>query len=253
MKRFALILVVSLAVAQSPLGQITTRDVHALLWLPDGRIVFGHHDGLQVSLDGGGSWQNLVAKPNWDAMNLAWDGKKLVVAGHEIFLESSDLKTFRSLRYQGLPGLDLHGYAVNPKNSAQHYAWEARLGLFASRDGGKTWEPRPSSSLSQKGMVHALAVGPDGTVYATGMGMGLYQSRTGGQRFEAVSMPENDLFSLAATADGFFYAGGKIGLWQRTEAGWKRIAPGPVISLAVNPVDSTRLVWIDGTGRVWRR
>ena len=118
------------------LGQVTTRDAHALALLPSGEILFGHHDGLQRFDGGTQNWLNLIRRSNWDAMNLTWDGERLIVAGHEVYAASSDLKTFRDLSPQGLSGLDIHGYAVSPTNPQRHYLWEARSGLYTSQDGG---------------------------------------------------------------------------------------------------------------------
>ena len=61
-----------------PVGQLRARDAHALLWLPDGRLLFGHHDGVQVSPDQGSTWKKLFDKPDFDAIDaeekaLDWD------------------------------------------------------------------------------------------------------------------------------------------------------------------------------------
>ncbi|BCZ90020.1 hypothetical protein [Thermus thermophilus] len=85
MKRTLAFLSVALALgalAQVPVGQVATRDVHALLWLPDGRLLLGHHDGLQVSEDEGRIWQDLVRKTGFDAMALVLEGDRLLAAGH---------------------------------------------------------------------------------------------------------------------------------------------------------------------------
>lgn len=246
MKRWVLLtfLLSGLALAQTPVGQISTRDVHALLWLPDGRILLGHHDGILLSSDGGKSWQDLVHKPNWDAMSLAWDGKRLVVAGHEVYFESDNLKGFRPLKPSGLPGLDLHGYAIHPRNPLLHYAYEAAGGLYMSQDGGKRWSKAPPGSP-------VMAVGIDGTLYLAIPGLGLLQGQ--GQRFEAFTNPEPEVYVLRVASDGTLYAGGKQGLWQRTTSSWKQVATGSVLALAVNPKNPTQLVWVGSNGQVWRK
>lgn len=240
----SLVLLLNLALAQTPMGQLSTRDAHALLWLPDGQILLGHHDGIQVSADGGKSWQNLIARPNWDAMNLAWDGKRLIVAGHDVYAESTNLKTFRNLQPQGLSGLDLHGYAVDPKHPRLHYAYEASGGLYRSQDGGQTWSKLPQGTP-------IMTVGLDGTLYLAAPGLGLLQER--GQSLQPIPGPEPDLFVLGVASDGSLYIGGKQGLWVRIPSGWKKLAPGPILTLAINPKNPTQLVWIDGTGRIWRK
>ncbi len=240
-----LILLAGLALAQTPIGQITTRDVHALLWLSDGRILLGHHDGILVLGEEGKGWQDLVRRRDWDAMNLAWDGQRLLVAGHYVYAESYNLRDFRPLKPRGLPGLDLHGYAIHPQNPLLHYAYEARGGLYMSQDGGRSWSklPYPGSG--------AMAVGPEGTLYLAVPGRGLVQRQ--GPRLETLPSPEPELYVLHVAPDGTLYTGGKLGLWQRTALGWKRVAVGPVLALAVHPKDPNQLVWVDGSGRVWRK
>lgn len=235
------------ALAQSPVGQVATRDVHSLLWLGDGRILLGHHDGLQVSKDGGRTWQALLSRQGWDAMNLAWDGQRLIVAGHDIYAESTDLKVFRDLKPKGLSGSDLHGYLVSPVNPALHFAHEASGGLFMSRDGGRTWSKTPRSASPIMTMDHS------GVFYSAVPGLGLLQSRDNAASFAAVPGPETTLLTLAVASDGGLYAAGKNGLWLRTSTGWRQIASGTVVALAVNPRRPAEVIWVDGTGRIWRR
>ena len=63
-------LFLGLALAQTPLGPVPTRDVHALLWHPSGALLLGHHDG--IVLWNNSTSQDLVRRRDWDAMNLAW-------------------------------------------------------------------------------------------------------------------------------------------------------------------------------------
>lgn len=238
------VLALGLGLAQSPIGQLSTRDVHALLWLSDGRILLGHHDGIQVSKDGGKTWQDLVRRSGWDAMNLASDGKRLVVAGHDVYAQSTDFKTFQDLKPQGLSGMDFHGYAIHPNNPSLHYAYEATGGMHLSRDGGKTWSKLPQGTP-------VMAVGTDGTLYMAASGLGLLQNK--GKGLEPIPGPEPDLLVLRVAPDGSLYAGGKRGLWQRTSTGWKQLATKPVVMLAVNPKQPSHVVWVDGSGQVWQR
>ena len=96
-------LFLGLALAQTPLGPVPTRDVHALLWHPSGALLLGHHDGIVAWKNS--TPQDLVRRRDWDAMNLAWDGTRLIAAGHRILAESRDPKRLPALRPQGLPPL----------------------------------------------------------------------------------------------------------------------------------------------------
>lgn len=165
-----------------PLAPVATRDAHSLVLLPTGEILFGHHDGIQRFDGDKQGWLNVVQRSGWDAMNLAWDGRRLIVAGHEVYAVSDDLRTYRDRRPSGLGGMDIHGYAISPVDPQRHYLWEARSGLYVSQDGGLNWRAAGGVGLSR--WVHVLAVARDGSVYAGGVGAGLYRSLDGGGHFE---------------------------------------------------------------------
>lgn len=235
-----------------PLQMVATRDVHALALLPSGEILFGHHDGVQRFDPARQNWVNLIERANWDAMNLAWDGQRLIVAGHEVYAESPDLKTFRDLGPTGLGGRDIHSYAVSPGDPQRHYLWEARSGLHVSQDAGRNWKAAGGAGLSQG--VHSLAVGGDGSVYAVVSGAGLYRSQDRGGRFEPLEAPESKkLTAVSVDAGGTLYAGGAQGLYAREGEGWRRIEQTPVVAMATSPSEAGYAVWIDDTGRVWQR
>ncbi|GAB5603228.1 sialidase family protein [Thermus sp. FJN-A] len=248
MRRLVGLFLLSLgALAQTPVGQVATRDVHALLWLPDGSLLFGHHDGIQVSKDGGRTWQDLVRKMGFDAMALTLEGTRVLAAGHWVLAESQNGgKTWRNLRPKGLPAMDLHGYAAS---GGFHFALEATSGYFLSQDGGKSFRPIAPKGLPRADMAAMVFQGK--TLYVAPMGQGLYQSPDGGQTFTQVPTPEREIYALAAGA-GTLYLGGKTGLWQRTPVGWKRLWQGTVLALAAHPQEAGRLVFIDGQGRVWK-
>ncbi len=203
-------------------GLPDTPDYHSLLVDPSDpqKLVLGTHSGLYVSSDGGRRW-SFGALPNDDAMNLARaQGDTVWLAGHDVFKKSSDGgATWHDVRPSGLPSLDIHGFAVDPRNPETLYAAVAGLGLFRSQDEGTSF-----SLLSQQvgGGVMALAVLPDGGILAGDMGQGLLESRDGGVT-------------------------------------WKLILRAPLMGLAVSPSDPRRLLAsgtglalsTDG-GRTWR-
>lgn len=179
-------------------------------------------------------------------MSLALEGDRLLAAGHWVLAESRDGgRGWRNLRPQGLPALDLHGYAVRP---GLHFALEATYGYALSRDGGKRFTLVAPKGLPKAGMAAMAFV--DNILYVAPMGKGLYQSQDEGKSFSPVTTPEAEVYALAAGAGGF-YLGGKGGLWQRTAVGWKRLWAGTVLALAAHPQSPSRLVWIDEKGRVW--
>src|SRR5207249_6923529 len=175
---------------------------------------------LYVSSDGGRHWR-FNALSGDDAMNLARPGGATIwLAGHEVFKKSSDGgATWSDVRPAGLPSLDIHGFAVDPRNPKTLYAAVAGQGLYRSRDGGRSFS---LASNQVGGNVMALAVLRDGRILAGDMQQGLLESSDGG-------------------------------------ASWKRRLRAQVMGLAVNPTDPKRLLTTgagialstDG-GRSWR-
>ncbi len=208
--------------AAASAGLPNTPDYHSLLVEPTNsrKLVLGTHAGLYVSSDGGRHWRFDALAGN-DAMNLARPGGDTIwLAGHEVFKKSSDGgATWRDVRPAGLPSLDIHGFAVDPRNPSTLYAAVAGQGLYRSRDGGRSFS---LASDQVGGSVMALAVVPDGRILAGDMRQGLLQSSDAG-------------------------------------ASWKQTLRAQLMGLAVNPSDPKRLLAAgagialstDG-GRSWR-
>jgi photosystem II stability/assembly factor-like uncharacterized protein len=208
--------------AAASAGLPNTPDYHSLLVDPTNsrKLVLGTHGGLYVSSDGGRHWRFDALAGN-DAMNLARPGGDTIwLAGHEVFKKSSDGgATWSDVRPAGLPSLDIHGFAVDPRNPSTLYAAVAGQGLYRSRDRGRSFS---LASDQVGGSVMALAVVPDGRILAGDMRQGLLQSSDGG-------------------------------------ASWKQTLRAQLMGLAVNPSDPKRLLAAgagialstDG-GRSWR-
>jgi photosystem II stability/assembly factor-like uncharacterized protein len=161
-------------------GLPDTPDYHSLLVDPSDprELLLGTHVGLFVSDDGGQKWA-FAALSNNDAMNLARPpGQTIWLAGHNVFKKSSDGgKTWGDLQPAGLPSLDIHGFAVDPRHPKTLYAAVAGQGLYRSRDGGRSFS---LASQQVGGNVMALAALPDGRILAGDMQRGLLESRNGG-------------------------------------------------------------------------
>ena len=203
-------------------GLPNTPDYHSLLVNPTNprKLVLGTHVGLYVSSDGGRHWR-FNALSGDDAMNLARPGGDTIwLAGHEVFKKSSDGgATWSDVRPAGLPSLDIHGFALDPRNPKTLYAAVAGYALYRSRDGGRSFS---LASNQVGGNVMALAVLPDGRILAGDMQQGLLESSDHG-------------------------------------ASWKQRLRAQVMGLAINPNDPKRLLATgagialsnDG-GRSWR-
>ncbi len=192
-------------------GLPRTPDYHSLLVAPgDAKTLqLGTHEGLFRSVDGGMTWTAASLAGN-DAMNLAQPTAKTVwAAGHDVLSRSADGgTTWEDVRPTGLPGLDVHGFAVDPRDPTRLLAAVAGQGLFRSTDGGKSF----ALVSRQVGPgVMALAILPNGRVLAGDMA-----TRT-----------------LMASGDG--------------GTTWKPLVETSVMGLAVNPADP-KVVLASGSG-----
>jgi photosystem II stability/assembly factor-like uncharacterized protein len=189
----------------SSTGLPDTPDYHSLLVAPSdpAHLLLGTHAGLYESRDGGRHW-NEAALADQDAMNLArGSGGTVWTARHNVFAKSTDGgTTWSDVRPPGLPSLDIHGFAVDPTKPQRLYAAVAGKGLYRSADGGRSFT-RVSAEVG--GAVMALAITPDGRIFAGDMEQGLLASSDGG-------------------------------------TSWRVVLRAPVMGLAVNPADSNTIV-----------
>ena len=174
------------AVAPPATGLPDTPDYHSLLVDPADpqRVVLGTHAGLYESTDGGRSWKTAELRGQ-DAMNLARTPAKTVwAAGHGVLAKSEDAgETWQDVRPDGLPGLDVHGFAADPGNADRVYAAVAGKGLFVSVNGGETFD---AVSTEVGPNVFGLAVTPGGRILAADPGRGLLASDDGGSTWRVV-------------------------------------------------------------------
>jgi photosystem II stability/assembly factor-like uncharacterized protein len=161
-------------------GLPNTSDYHSLLVAPNDpdHILLGTHAGLYESTDGGRNWQQ-IALQGQDAMNLACsEGETVWTAGHNVLAKSTDGgETWSDVRPEGLPSLDVHGFAVDPREQTL-WAAVAGEGLYRSTDGGASFE---LVSEEVGGNVMALAVTPEGRLLAGDMQQGLLASENEGK------------------------------------------------------------------------
>lgn len=189
-----------------------TPDYHSLLVSPTDsqRIWLGTHVGLYQSTDGGQSWTE-VGLGGQDAMNLARVKKSGTIwaAGHNVLAKSNDGgASWADAQPEGLPSLDVHGFAADPRDAQRLWAAVAGQGLFRSADGGRSF-----SVVSRRvgPGVMALAVNPAGRVLAGEMEQGLMVSEDEGRT-------------------------------------WRNVLSEGVMGLAVNPRTPNRIVATSGSG-----
>ena len=152
--------------ATSAGGLPHTSDYHSLLVAPDSAdtLVLGTHEGLFRSSDGGRTWTK-AELDGQDAMNLARPvGRTVWAAGHDVLAMSIDGGvSWQDVEPSGLPSLDVHGFAADPRDPKRLFAAIAGQGLYRSSDAGRSF------SLVSRDVgagVMALAVLDDGTLLA---------------------------------------------------------------------------------------
>ena len=245
-------------------GLPNTPDYHSLLVATDNAdtVTLGTHNGLYQSRDGGRSWQSTTLGGQ-DAMNLARSSEAVVwTAGHDVFAKSSDSgRTWQDVRPEGLPHLDIHGFAVDPRDPTTLWAALAGEGLYRSTDGGETFA---LVSGEVGAGVMALAVTPDGRILAADMQQGLHVSTDEGASWEVTL--ETGLMGLAVNPEqpSLLLAGGP-GIMRSTDGGenWDLVMPleqgaGPVAWAPSQPntayvvgFDRTLYTSTDG-GQTWQ-
>lgn len=127
--------------------------------------------------------------------------------------------------------------------------------IFATRDGGKTWQSLKTQIDNPKGK-HLYCIYASGSdLYVTGEQGALYRSSDGGQRFFEVKTPYvGTYFGLIASPAGDLVAYGLRGNAYRSNdhgATWQKVDVGlPVTLTAATRLADGSLVLVDETGRV---
>jgi photosystem II stability/assembly factor-like uncharacterized protein len=120
-------------------GAFTGGDFHSLVVDPQNprRIFAGGHEAVSVSTDGGMTWRQISSLEDRDAMGWGFDREFIYVGGHPgLSVSSDDGKVFR-VRDDGLPATDIHALG---SGGGVLYAASPAVGLFASADGGNSWD-----------------------------------------------------------------------------------------------------------------
>jgi hypothetical protein len=160
-------------------GLPATPDYHSLLVDPanPNRLLLGTHVGVYESTNGGIAWR-FAGLEGRDAMHFARDlDGNVWAAGHNVLERSEDGgRTWKAVRPDGLPGLDIHGFAVSPKVDGLVYAAVAGKGLYRSDDGGGSFR-LISEDVGPR--VSAIAIAKDGTLFAAEADRGVLVNANG--------------------------------------------------------------------------
>lgn len=237
-----------------PWTRLATSDVHSLGFAgPSGAsLLFGHHDGVLRSDDGGISW--VPTAFTQDAMGMATSTNgSVAVAGHEVFQESLDDGRTWSPVATDLPTTDIHAFARSPMDPSRMWAYLAEGGVYESRDSGRRWVQ------VFDGDVFALVVvgsGPADELLGVDPFRGLVRSDDGGRQWRATGgNPASPVTSLAATSGaGTVLVGGPDGLFRSDDGGRSFrgvLASGAVLAVATAQEGDT-LVAVTDQGLVYR-
>lgn len=236
-----------------------TADFHSLAVDEEGTVLFGHHNGVQMSNDGGDTWSVLIDTPNWDAMSLAFDPfdpERVYLAGHNVYLISEDAGASWNEAGASLPGLDLHAFAVSPNDEGRLYAYSVGQGLYRSSDGGGSWDLVSSDvPLGTSALVEL----PDGTLLLAAADSGILRSADGGETWSASreGIDIGVIFTIKADPGGQrVYAGTDRGVFVSTDGGqsWTGTALDDIwaTGIGVDPADPLQLYVINSIGYLYR-
>jgi len=245
------------ASAAQPLSDVLTDShAHSLMVDPANsrRLWLGLHTGLYRSDDGGRRWRAAGLQGD-DAMNLQGGGAggPLWVAGHEVLMRSDDRGgSWSSVRPDGLPGLDLHGFAVRVGRPGEIAAAVAGQGLFRSRDGGRSFAPL---STRVGATVYGMAMTRDGTLFAADPEQGLVMDPGGRSDFRLVVQGQG-LVSVAAHPQrpSLVLAAGEPGIVVSRDGGrsWtSSFTDAAVAAVAMDPRHARRAYAVGMDGRLY--
>lgn len=244
-----------------PIHTFETIDYHSLAFSPNqpGTVLFGHHDGVQMSRDGGETWESVIDEPGRDAMNLVYDPfspETLYMAGHDVFMKSGDGGSSWAPIDADLPSLDLHTFAASPSVANRLYTVPAGSGLYASDDGGTAWtlvsDDVPPGTA-------ALVELPNGTLLIAATDQGLLRSEDRGRTWASsrTGIDISTIFTVRASVSGDkLYAGTDHGVYASTDEGktWTATAIDDVwaIAIGIDPANPNHILVINTEGKLFR-
>jgi photosystem II stability/assembly factor-like uncharacterized protein len=218
------------AVEPPPVGLPHTPDYHSLL--VDGadpnRVLLGTHVGIYESMDGGRRW-TFAGLEGDDAMNLVAISESTIwVAGHGVLKRTTDAGAkWDDVRPDGLPGLDIHGFAADPRlqDGSVLYAAVAGEGLYRSEDGGKTFD---EVSRGVGPAVYGLTVTAGGRVFAAEE-RGVFGSDDQGRTWRLVLEQEGMIGVTARPGEGDTILATGPGIFRSTDGGasWDKVQEIP--------------------------
>lgn len=239
------------------------------------RLIIGSRcsGGVYTSEDYGATWTHVSQYFHY-VMSLTFDPfnvERVWGVSDDVLLRSDDGGDTWTTVYQKY---HFHGFAVDPTHHdrlllgsvADGTNADETMSVYASTDGGETWQDSSAGLPTSKSSAHAIHFwksDPDIVLLGTykggdvahewGEGIGLYRSEDGGASWSITALPEVDIAWLAPGPADSIWAGTGGGIYASEDGGvtWTRAdgVDGNVVSLAFR--GDTGLAY-SYSGEVWR-
>jgi photosystem II stability/assembly factor-like uncharacterized protein len=225
----------------SPGRAFVGSDLHSLVTAPPptSRLYVGGHEGVAVSTDGGVTWRPVESLDGADAMGWAFTDEGTLVGGHPgLFVSDDGGRTFRQDN-ESLLATDIHALG---SGAGVIYAASPQLGVFASTDGGASWEIR-TDQVGQAFMGNILVDPRDPDhVVAPDMQAGAVESSDGGRSWSVLGGAPGAMWVSWDLADTDRIVVSGMGQAAQTHDGgqtWARMAvPGGSSVVQIDANDS---------------
>lgn len=201
-------------------GGLTGPDFHSLVVDPTNprRVFVGGHYNVSVSVNGGRTWREVDSLQDADAMGWAFTDDAIYVSGHPGLNRSTDGgRTFERIN-QGLPNTDVHAFGAG---DGVLYGSTPVTGVFASTNGGDTWQSR-TDSVGQ-GLFGRIVVDPANPdhLFAADASAGVGESTDGGRTWTRldIGLPAATWMSRGGDGLELLVASGPEGVAHSTDGG----------------------------------
>lgn len=167
----------------------------------------------------------------------AADSTRIYLATHHgLYVTGIDGKAQRISEVRDYMGFTAHPTDATTLFASGHPAGGGNLGFIVSRDGGRSWT-KLSDGIGGPVDFHQMDVSKADPLVIYGVYNALQRSNDGGQTWERVGPPPQDIISLAASSidTNTIYAGTQSGLQRSTDGGrsWKHQSDQPTTMVHV--------------------